>query len=119
MRTHSRSLALSKIFAVLFVLLLSAQVSFAAEGSEAPETTVTTAEAAPTMETAPEVASTPAASCSAKAEKTFDSVTQTANSWKVEASASCQYSCPNGMVMLCPEISGYTKSCVNDCCVYC
>lgn len=123
MRTHSRSLAVARIFAVLFVLLLAghavADPGTSAEANDAP-VAVTPTDTTPATAEAPSSSDkTTGASCSTQAEKSYDSVTKLVNSWKVEASASCQYTCPQGMVMLCPEISGYTKSCVNNCCVYC
>jgi hypothetical protein len=43
----------------------------------------------------------------------------TPETWQLDAAGACQYTCPNGFVQLCPRISGYTVTCVNECCVYC
>ena len=101
---------------VLSALVLSGPVS-ASEVAKDLETPSTAAESGVINDADVEM---PAGGCSAAPEGTttldFGQPDPT-KQWGKKNMASCTYTCPGGLVGLCPDKDGYVKACVDDCCV--
>lgn len=123
MLKNTSKLSLTKILATLCVLFLAAQVgaspaTVAGTGDvEAPAVVVVDGVAASEMTAEPIEEDVVATEGEVKAAATFTDLVATPE-WQTGTGGYCQYTCPQGMVQLCPDFLGASKSCVNNCCVY-
>ncbi|MEM9596936.1 MAG: hypothetical protein AAGD06_21880 [Acidobacteriota bacterium] len=104
-----------RLLAVLLCLVVFAQVATAAD-----DTVAVPAAEAPSAPAGEAASLAPAAGCATGAAAGVEAVKfgelDPSEAWGRQNASSCTYTCPFGLVALCPDRIGYVKSCVNGCC---